>query len=423
MLSFRPTIVLVLRYGRDFQFRDVELIVRHIHGQWQGLVRPRIVVLTDKIQQSVDLGNMELIPLTNSLPGTWSRMMLYSPEMDKYRPFLYLDLDTAVVQSVERLINLVKDSGKYITLEDFYQKGKLATGVVWLPDCEKVRRIWEASKKGFSMGKRMDKFLSAVIGKPDAYFQELTNEIVDFKPRRNIFIQQIPSTASLVCFHGKPRIFQANVPWVKDYISQEFKPRKRKVTVIIPYNKDRGWLKDAVRSVPDGVQLLLSKGDGNWPENFNKALKDAEGEFIRYLHEDDMLTPNCIEDSVRTFDEQGVDFIHGNVIEFKQDTGEQKHWRPRLTNPELADMLRRNYLHSASLMYRREVFERLGGFDETLNTAEEFEFSLRCMKAGMQLGYCNSSLAYYRRHDQQKVRVVPKSSKAKEREMVRSIYG
>jgi len=64
----------------------------------------------------------------------------------------------------------------------------------------------------------------------------------------------------------------------------------------------------------------------------------------------------------------------------------------------------------------------VGKMDETLNTAEEFEFNLRCLKSGLKIGYCETPLAFYRRHPQQKVRVVSKEAKDKEREQVRTMY-
>jgi GT2 family glycosyltransferase len=198
---------------------------------------------------------------------------------------------------------------------------------------------------------------------------------------------------------------------------------RKPVSVIIPYNKDRGWLRDAVASVPDNVQLLLSKGDGNWPENFNKVLDQAEGKYIRWLHEDDMLTPNCIEDSIRTFEEQDADFIHGPSVEiFVTEHRPARRYTPSIKYPTVEDLLHKNVLHSATMMYKREVFVKVGKLDETLNTAEEFEFNLRCLKAGLKIGYCDKPLAYYRRHPQQKVRVVPKEAKDKEREQVRALY-
>jgi GT2 family glycosyltransferase len=192
--------------------------------------------------------------------------------------------------------------------------------------------------------------------------------------------------------------------------------------VIIPYKEDRGWLQDAIESVPSNVQLLLGKGNGNWPANFNKMLPEAKGKYIRYLHEDDMLSANCIEDSLRTFQETDADFIHGNAEEFYSFKPDRHIYVPKIKDPTLQDMLQKNYIHSATLMYKCEVFEKLGGFDEKLNIAEEYEFSLRCLKAGMKLAYCPSVLAHYRRHPMQKVRMVPRNEKTIEREMVRKRY-
>ena len=421
----RKTIVLVLRSGGDFAIQDVQLIAWHIQNKWVSSVRPRILCLWDKASQHYDLGNFELLPLSNTYPGTWSRIQLYSPEMDQYRPFLYVDLDTAVVNSLEQVFASITDPSLFITLEDFWQKGSLATGLVWFPkNCEKTKKVWESWK--MPVGRRMDNYIRSVIS-ADTYWQKLTNSIYDFKPRRGGLLQKVPEGASLICFHGKPRIFEAvNIGWVNTYVNSRVScPLRgdRSVTVIIPYNRDRGWLQAAKDSVPEGVQLLLSKGDGNWPENFNAVLDKATGRYIRWLHEDDMLTPNCIEDSIKTFEEQDVDFIHGPAVEIFMNAGRAtQRYTPPIKYPTVDDLLRKNVLHSATMMYKREVFEKVGKMNETLNTAEEFEFNLRCLKAGLKIGYCETPLAFYRRHAQQKVRVVPKEQKDKEREQVKQLY-
>lgn len=425
------TIVLVLRSSKDFSFRDVELIARHIHGTWVSNIPPRIICLWDKASTAYDLGNIEFLPLTNDYPGTWSRMQLYSPEMEQYRPFLYIDLDTAVINSLENIFELVKDPSLFIPLEDFYQKGQLATGLAWIPaNSKKISNIWEVWKKEGVGGSRMDYFLRKAVV-PDTFWQRLTDTIYYFKPKTGGMLKYIPEDANLICFHGKPRIFQVaeavlNMPWVKDYTNQVFlkSADKNKVTVIIPYNKDRGWLKNAIASVPRGVQLILSEGQGNWPQNFNKALDEAEGAYIRWLHEDDMLTPNCIEDSVKAIEEQGVDFIHGDATEVWEGTGRIKNWKPLIKNPTLKDLVYRNTIHSVTLMYRREVFEKVGLMDETPNvySFEEYEFNMRCLAAGLKLGYCPHPLGIYRRHPDQIIKKVERGGKMREREIVRSKF-
>ncbi len=216
----RKTIVVVLRSGKDFQLRDVELIARHINKKWKSPIRPRIICLFDKVDSPVDLGNFELRPLTNNWPGTWSRIQLYSPEMEQYRPFLYVDLDTAIIKSLEFFFDLVKDKTQFITLEDFYQRNMIATGLVWFPaNSKKISQVWEARDKAAVGSFRMDYFLRTVTT-ADAFWQQLTNTIVDFKPSYKPLVTKVPKNTSVVCFHGKPRIFNADVKWVKRYINE-----------------------------------------------------------------------------------------------------------------------------------------------------------------------------------------------------------
>ena len=162
---------------------------------------------------------------------------------------------------------------------------------------------------------------------------------------------------------------------------------------------------------------MISQGEGNWPQNFNKVLKKATGDFIKYLHEDDMLTSNCINDSVEALLLQNVDFIHGNAIEIDQISGNQVSWVPIIKEPTFYEMIKKNFIHSATLMYRREIFEKIGSFDESAKmlSFEEYEFNLRCLSNGFTLGYCDSFLAYYRRHNRQIIRSVDKRKRTENR--------
>lgn len=219
----KHTIVLVLSNGKDFGFTDVELIARHINGNWKSLVKPRIVCFWDKATTDYDLGNLEIKPYP-VLPGLYSKLTIFSPTLELYRPFLYMDLDTAVVGTVEDIIDSIPDHTKFITLEDFYQTGRLATALVWIPkDSKKVKKVWDYWDSAFmGLHKRMDLYIRSVVT-ADLYWQQITNRVIDFKPKRGIFVTQIPNNASLICFHGKPRILNAdNIPWVKEYIQKQY---------------------------------------------------------------------------------------------------------------------------------------------------------------------------------------------------------
>jgi len=174
------------------------------------------------------------------------------------------------------------------------------------------------------------------------------------------------------------------------------------VTIIIPYKTDRGYLDVAIESVRKqtypNIELIIQQGDKSVSANINDGIRKAKGEYIKYLCEDDYLTPNSIADSVKAM--QGFDFIHGVSYNIKGKAIETQV--PRLKYPSLSDMLIGNVIHGGTLMYRKDVFDKVGLFNEDLTCAEEYEFNLRCLRYGLKLGYTDRILYNYRRHDEQK---------------------
>ncbi|KKN59934.1 hypothetical protein LCGC14_0536840 [marine sediment metagenome] len=174
------------------------------------------------------------------------------------------------------------------------------------------------------------------------------------------------------------------------------------VSIIIPCNEDRGFLKQAIESIENQTyqtEFILSQSDKSVSYNINRGLEKATGDYIRFCSEDNLLTPNCIEDSLKAI--QGFDFIHGNAINFWSN-GLEKPYIPTIKNPTLQDIINLNVIHGGTVLYRRDCFDRFGGFDETLWLGEEYEFNMRLLSKGCKLNYCNSYLQRYRRHGEQK---------------------
>lgn len=177
-----------------------------------------------------------------------------------------------------------------------------------------------------------------------------------------------------------------------------------KISIVIPYKEDRGYLRQAEQSIRDQqyngeIQVIHSQSDNGVAYNLNRGIERATGEYVKYLCDDDMLTPYSLLHSVSAI--HGCDFIHGCAINFWAD-GREQIYRPTNTSPSLQEMAQRNVMHGGTLMYRRDVFERIGMFDESLDCAEEYEFNMRCLQAGMKLGFANNYLYKYRRHAHQK---------------------
>jgi hypothetical protein len=422
------------RGGGHYSYADVDLISFHLQKQCPGV---EIICLWDKAPQPFDLrNNVKVLPMTNTWPKWWAKMNIFSPEMEKYRPFLFVDLDTLILGDLEGLFPPANEHiAKFIALGSFTEERKLKpanhvdsalySGIMWIPaNNEKISQIWNKWASNPEEWMRTcrsgdQEFIEKAVKRPDVWWQQITNKIGSFKPPTGErisgmdgdvrWVENIRITIdhfSVICLHGLPKMLDAaqHRSWVNSYLNECFHVQKKAplVTIIIPYkvNPKRIWLQDAINSVPSYCQLLISEGPGMWAENFNKVLSQAKGKYIKYLHDDDMLSENCIEDSIKAIEKQGVDFIHGKALELHiNSSGNTFLYEPRVKKGTLPDLLKNNFIHSATTMYRREIFEKIGSFDETLPDSEEYEFNLRCLFNGFKLGYSDSVLAIYRRHD------------------------
>jgi len=176
-----------------------------------------------------------------------------------------------------------------------------------------------------------------------------------------------------------------------------------KISIIIPYKADRGYLDAAVRSVEcqsfKNFEIIESKSDALAGHNFNEGVKRATGDLVRYLCDDDMLATDSLYHTNRLWS-NGWDFAHGNALNFWPDGRQQIHV-PAIQVPTLADMLNANQIHGGSVVYHARVFERYQ-FDPELWTAEEYDFNMSLLSGGCSIGYIPETLYLYRRHAQQK---------------------
>jgi alpha-1,3-rhamnosyltransferase len=114
----------------------------------------------------------------------------------------------------------------------------------------------------------------------------------------------------------------------------------------------------------------------------NFAVKQAQGEWVKFLDSDDLLIPHAIESYVSAMNEK-THFIIGNYIPF-DEKGEKAVEKNRITLP--------------SLIFKKETFEQLGGFDERFPMLEDFPFFAKAKKAGYTFDWVDETVIYYRQH-------------------------
>jgi glycosyltransferase involved in cell wall biosynthesis len=136
---------------------------------------------------------------------------------------------------------------------------------------------------------------------------------------------------------------------------------------------------------------------------FNRAFDMASGDFVALCGADDVWRPHKLEWQAEAIAAHpDVDVLFGHAEMFGVMEGD--HARPpagmtgRIEAREIGDALfAENFICAPSVLIRRALFERLGPFVEDYR-AEDYEYWLRCRRAGACFHYDPRTLLGWRQH-------------------------
>jgi len=140
----------------------------------------------------------------------------------------------------------------------------------------------------------------------------------------------------------------------------------------------------------------ISEPDDGQSDAMNKGFALSTGDIIVYLNADDYFLPNAFNTVARQF-EKGAVFVVGKVLILYED-------KPtRLNDPktDLEDMLKwwekdSFCCNPVGYFYRREVQEKIGGFNLSNHYSMDYEFLLESAN-NFRLTKIDSTLGVYRR--------------------------
>jgi glycosyltransferase involved in cell wall biosynthesis len=134
----------------------------------------------------------------------------------------------------------------------------------------------------------------------------------------------------------------------------------------------------------------------------NTGLQAARGEFFALLDSDDLWESRFLERQMTTFEAHPqVDLVTGNG----RYLGGACHGAAVRPFPDPRPPLTLNTIITdeeavfVMTVFRRRVYETIGGFDDTLRTNEDFDYWLRAALAGFRFARNPEPLAWYRRRD------------------------
>lgn len=133
----------------------------------------------------------------------------------------------------------------------------------------------------------------------------------------------------------------------------------------------------------------------------NAAFKYARGNYIALLDSDDQWLPNYLEMMlVRMHAEPEIDVLYPNAILFGAPYWEGKLFQdicPSTAPVTLEKFLTRECNVFISALFKREILNEVGWFDEGLRGSEDFDLWLRMLQHGYRFAFLREPLARYRK--------------------------
>lgn len=130
----------------------------------------------------------------------------------------------------------------------------------------------------------------------------------------------------------------------------------------------------------DGLRWL-SESDTGQSHALNKGFAMAQGEVFGWLNADDAYERLAVEQALAAI--EGVGLVYADVTRVNDDGVNPRRIRSRPTWDLWTELNVGNGVYSPSVFFTREAFERVGGIDESLHFAMDYDLWLRI---GMRFG-------------------------------------
>ena len=147
---------------------------------------------------------------------------------------------------------------------------------------------------------------------------------------------------------------------------------------------------------------VVHQANGGLSAARNTAMRHARGEVFALLDSDDLWDPDFLASQMALFAARpDVAIVTANARNLggPYDGQPARPWPDRRPRPDLAQILRDEEAVFIMSLFRRDVYDRIGGFDEQMRSNEDYDYWLRAAAAGFQFARNDRPLGDYRRRD------------------------
>ena len=143
---------------------------------------------------------------------------------------------------------------------------------------------------------------------------------------------------------------------------------------------------EIIRRYDERLAWWVSEPDGGQTHAINKGIRRSTGDVIAYLNSDDYYLPGAFEAVIAALEQSQRSWVAGGALDIEEGNPPRRLrvWRPK--PPSYCEgwvrgrhwwMLVPWHVPQPSSFWRRELFDRFGGFREDMHYAFDAEFMLR----------------------------------------------
>ena len=127
------------------------------------------------------------------------------------------------------------------------------------------------------------------------------------------------------------------------------------------------------------VSKIISEPDKGVYDAFNKGLKLATGDIIGFLNADDVFfNKNSVQEIAKAFSENKTDIVYGNLDYINEKGKVIRNWKSR---PFEIGLMKKAWMPAHPTFYcKKEVYDRLGGYNDSFKIGGDFELCLRFLE-------------------------------------------
>jgi glycosyltransferase involved in cell wall biosynthesis len=214
-------------------------------------------------------------------------------------------------------------------------------------------------------------------------------------------VGQLPTISVVLPTRDRPELLREAAESV---LAQECPPLELLVVEDGARGRASGILHPLDRRGPVAIRLLRGPGRGPGAAR-NVGLREARGELIAFLDDDDLWLPDKLRRQAIWFAQRPELGLAGALCVGRREpiplVPRPIGRRDRLRPVTRAALVRANRLVTSSVLVRRPCFDAVGGFDESLTLAQDWDMWLR-IAGRCQVGIVLAALTVYRVHGGQR---------------------